>query len=70
MCEVVKLFFREGILSKKINETIVALIPKVPRLKEVGQFRPINCCNFINKIITKVIVQRLKRYMDELISPN
>ena len=34
MCEVVKNFFQTGILSKEINEAIVALIPKSPGLRK------------------------------------
>ena len=70
VCEVVKLFFREGVLPNDINETIVAHIPKISRPEEVGQLRPISCRNFIYKIISKVIVLHLKKYMDQLISPN
>ena len=70
VCEVIKQFFRVGVLPEEVNETIVSLIPKADRPEEVGQFRPISCCNFIYKIITKVIVGRLKKFMDKLISPN
>ena len=70
VCEVVKMFFLEGTLPADINETIVALIPKIPRPEEVGQFRPISCCNFVYKIITEVIVLRLRKFIDRIISPN
>ena len=64
MCEVVQLFFSKGTFPNDINQTIVALIPKIPRPEEVGQFRPINYCNLIYKIITKVIVLRLRKFID------
>ena len=56
--------------SSRGNEIQVVLIPNVNRLEEVGQFRPISCCNFIYKIIATIIVQRLRKYMSNLVSPN
>ncbi|XP_057803589.1 uncharacterized protein LOC131018917 [Salvia miltiorrhiza] len=49
------------------NETIIALIPKVDRPKRVAEFRPISMCNITYKIVSKVIVNRLRRVLDGLI---
>ena len=38
VCEVIKQFFRVGVLPEEVNETIVSLIPKADRPEEVGQF--------------------------------
>lgn len=35
----------------------------------LGSYRPISLCNTIYKMISKVIVARLRPYLDELISP-
>lgn len=56
VCRVVRLFFEEGSLPGEINETLVTLIPKVPEAETINQLRPISCCNFIFKIISKVIM--------------
>ena len=48
----------------------MVFIPKIPKPEEVGQFRPISCYNFIYKIITKIIVLKLRKFMNRLISPN
>ena len=62
-------FFHLGSLLKALNKTFITLIPKVSVLEEVTLFRPISLCNFTYKIITKIMVNRLKPLMNSLISP-
>ncbi|KAL0290139.1 UNVERIFIED_CONTAM: hypothetical protein Sangu_2586400 [Sesamum angustifolium] len=71
--EVVKAileFFTTGRLLKQVNTTILALIPKVRLPSLVSDFRPIPCCNVLYKVITKIIVQRLRSVLDKMISPS
>lgn len=46
------------------------LIPKVDKLESITQFRPIGLCNFIYKIISKVIVNIMKNLLPLVISEN
>ncbi|XP_020987484.1 uncharacterized protein LOC110275634 [Arachis duranensis] len=69
VCAVVREFFRNGFLPEEISETIVVLIPKVKDPEELNQLRPISCCNFIYKIITRVIMLRLKGLLEDIVSP-
>jgi hypothetical protein len=52
-----------------VNQTDICLIPKVVKPEYIHQFRPISLCNTNYKIVTKVIVERLKECIATLISP-
>lgn len=66
--EVKKVF-----VSKKIpevfNRTHIALIPKIQGPKTLGNYRLISLYNTVYKIVTKIIVARLRPLLGKLISP-
>lgn len=47
-------------MPNNLNDTFIALIPKVDHPETVAQFRPIGLYNVVYKTITKVIVNKLK----------
>jgi len=50
------------------NTTFIALIPKEENPTTFEKFRPISLCNYIYKIISKVIARRLKSVLSKQIS--
>lgn len=68
--QVVKSFFINGKILKQINHTFLTLIPKSHEASHLNNYRPISCCNVIYKIILKILDNRLKKVVCELVSPN
>ena len=50
------------------NATFLTLIPKCEGVDSLDKFKPISLCNVIYKIITQVIVNRLKPLLPGIIS--
>ena len=67
--EEVRRVFRERKVPKYLNRTLIVLIPKIQGLETIGNYRPIRLCNTTYKIISKVIVARLRPHLDYLVSP-
>ncbi|CAL9024686.1 unnamed protein product, partial [Prunus brigantina] len=67
---LVKNCFLTASLPEKINETLIALVPKVERPVSLTQLRPISLCNTLYKVISKILVARLRPCMASLVSPN
>lgn len=61
--------FSNGYFDPTISETLIALIPKVDFLTSFKDIRPISLCNTIYKLITKILVNRIRPLLDYIISP-
>jgi len=54
-------FHRNGRLSKGINITFIALIPKIDNPQRLNVFRPIALVGSSYKILAKVLANRLRK---------
>ena len=60
---------RGGPMPTGWNETTIVLIPKVSQPEHVKDLRPISLCNVLYKIISKVLSNRLKKVLPDVMSP-
>lgn len=63
-------FHNSGTFDWRLNTTLIALIPKKLDASWVSDYRPISLVSSIYKILSKVLADRLKECLPELISPN
>lgn len=63
-------FFNSGFMPKATNSTILSLVPKFTGAARITDYRPIACLNTVYKVISRLLVRRLKPILSELILPN
>jgi len=56
-------------MPEEVNNTTIVLIPKISHPELLIDFRPISLCNVLCKIVSKCLVNRLRPWLQELISP-
>lgn len=66
-CMAITEFFESGKLLSEVNSTFITLIPKSTGASHVGDYRPISLCNVIYKTITKIMANRLKLVINDVI---
>lgn len=67
--EEVERVFHTRKVPEYLNKTHIVLIPKIQGPETIGNYRPISLCNSVYKIISKIIVARLRPHLDSIISP-
>ena len=68
LTRMVNQFLFERTMAQGLNDTNICLIPKTTKPNEMTKFRPISLCNVSNKIISKILCQRLKKVLPQRIS--
>ena len=63
-------FFCGAELPRFITSTSIILIPKTPNPQEFSQFRPISLCNFFNKVLSRILTDRMACLLPKIISPH
>lgn len=65
---LVFLILNGGSMDPSLDYNFIYLVPKHCNSISITNFRPISLCNFIYKLVSKIFVNKLKSYMDSIIS--
>ncbi|EOY17513.1 Uncharacterized protein TCM_036737 [Theobroma cacao] len=68
--EAVKEFFHGADIPQGMTSTTLVLIPKTTSASKWSEFRPISLCTVMNKIITKILANRLAKILPSIITEN
>ncbi|CAL8132775.1 unnamed protein product [Prunus armeniaca] len=60
--------FNSATMPDALNDTLITLVSKVASPSSVAQLRPISLCNTLYKVVSKIIVQKLKPLMQKVVS--
>lgn len=69
VCQVVN-FINFGSTDASLNSTHIFFIPKVSNLIKPSDYHPISLYNVLYKLASKVLANRLKRILPDIIFPN
>ncbi|XP_010684467.1 uncharacterized protein LOC104899025 [Beta vulgaris subsp. vulgaris] len=61
-------FFANSRMYRRVNCTAVTLLPKIPNATKVKEYRPIACCTVVCKIISKILTNRTKGVIGEVVN--
>lgn len=61
--------FEAAKIPQNLNETFIALVPKTDSPISINQIRPINLCNTLYKIISKILVNRIRPLLNDITNP-
>ncbi|KAF5773617.1 putative RNA-directed DNA polymerase [Helianthus annuus] len=66
--DIMEEFYSTGAINPGCGSSFIALIPKVNDPIGLNDFRPISLVGLVNKVISKVLANRLKKVLDKVIS--
>ena len=55
-------------MPRLVTSTSIVLIPKVSNPQDFSKFRPINLSNFFNKLLSRILVDRVVGILSKIIS--
>lgn len=68
MCHFIKNAFKDCGFEKNMNDTLFCIIPKVDNPNKPSQLRLISLYNVVVKAITKIMVNQIRPFLDEVIN--
>ena len=70
LMSVIKSFYTGNIMPRYMSHACLVLLPKVEHPNRLKYYRPISLSNFINKIISKILSNRLLSVLPSMVSHN
>ena len=73
MCYIISIllhYLNSATLPNHLNHTFITLIPKKKNPEFASEFRPISLCNVLYKLFSKVLANRLKKILPNIITEN
>jgi hypothetical protein len=67
ICSAVRSFLQGDTIPDGLCDTTIVLIPKISKPENLLNFRPISLCNVLYKIASKVLANRLKFFLPDII---
>ncbi|XP_057744794.1 uncharacterized protein LOC130962625 [Arachis stenosperma] len=68
VCDFIQSCWKNPEIIKQANTTLITLVPKLNHPESINQFRPIALCNVTYKVLTKIIVDRIKPHLSDRIA--
>ena len=68
-CDMLKEFHERGKLNKESNSTFITFVPKISNPVKLKDFRPISLVGCTYKLLAKILANRLKIVLPNIISP-
>ena len=69
MVEEVRKIFTAMEIAEELYRTHITFIPKILGSETLNNYQPISLCNIVYKIVSKILVARLRPLLGKLISP-
>lgn len=70
LIKFVQEFFRNKRMAPGMNKTFLVLIPKTKYASHFNHFSSISLCNFCYKVVSRILANRLRKYLKRIVSPN
>lgn len=65
----VQTMFITSWIPEDLTQVKLVLIPKIPNPETVSHLRPVSLCNTLYKLVTKLLVNKLKPFLPTMIHP-
>lgn len=65
---MVRSFFNHGYILKELNMIHITLVQKNNNPLSINHYKPFSLCNISYKIISKILINRLKKVFPKIIS--